>query len=134
MLVNFNYQTAAGKTPRIVPTPYFVNRVDFLQKSITYILGTSATNNTFLNKEAITIFPNPVNDDYHLVVEVSRKQDVSVVITDIMGRTISTEVMALSSGKNDFKRPASGLVSGLYIVKLIDANGQTIYTGKLQKK
>lgn len=30
MLVNFNYQTAAGKTPRIVPTPYFVNRVDFI--------------------------------------------------------------------------------------------------------
>lgn len=118
--------------PALIDT--FVNRVDFLQKSITYILGTSATNNTFLNKEAITIFPNPVNDDYHLVVDVSRKQNVSVVITDIMGRTISTEVMALSSGKNDFKRPASGLVSGLYIVKLIDANGQTIYNGKLQKK
>ena len=29
LLVNFNYSTAAGKTPIIVPTPYFVNRVDF---------------------------------------------------------------------------------------------------------
>jgi hypothetical protein len=29
MLVNFNYTTASGKTPVIVPTPYFVNRVDF---------------------------------------------------------------------------------------------------------
>lgn len=29
ILVNFNYTTAAGKTPTIVPTPYFVNRVDF---------------------------------------------------------------------------------------------------------
>ena len=29
VLVNFNYSTAAGKTPVIVPTPYFVTRVDF---------------------------------------------------------------------------------------------------------
>ena len=29
VLVNFNYETAAGKTPVIVPTPYFVTRVDF---------------------------------------------------------------------------------------------------------
>lgn len=29
MLVNFNYTTAASKTPVIIPTPFFVNRVDF---------------------------------------------------------------------------------------------------------
>jgi len=29
ILVNFNYSTASGKTPVIVPTPYFVTRVDF---------------------------------------------------------------------------------------------------------
>ena len=29
ILVNFNYSTASAKTPTIVPTPYFVNRVDF---------------------------------------------------------------------------------------------------------
>ena len=29
VLVNFNYSTASGKTPIIVPTPYFVTRVDF---------------------------------------------------------------------------------------------------------
>jgi hypothetical protein len=29
VLVNFNYSTAVGKTPVIVPTPYFVTRVDF---------------------------------------------------------------------------------------------------------
>lgn len=29
VLVNFNYNTATGKTPVIVPTPYFVTRVDF---------------------------------------------------------------------------------------------------------
>ena len=29
ILVNFNYTTQAGKTPVIVPTPYFVTRVDF---------------------------------------------------------------------------------------------------------
>jgi hypothetical protein len=29
ILVNFNYTTQSGKTPVIVPTPYFVNRVDF---------------------------------------------------------------------------------------------------------
>ena len=29
ILVNFNYTTQAGKTPVLVPTPYFVNRVDF---------------------------------------------------------------------------------------------------------
>jgi len=29
VLVNFNWSTAVGKTPVIVPTPYFVTRVDF---------------------------------------------------------------------------------------------------------
>lgn len=29
VLVNFNWSTATGKTPVIVPTPYFVTRVDF---------------------------------------------------------------------------------------------------------
>jgi hypothetical protein len=29
LLVNFNYTTATGKTPVIIPTPYFVTRVDF---------------------------------------------------------------------------------------------------------
>lgn len=30
MLINFNYTTASGKTPIIVPTPYFVDHIDFL--------------------------------------------------------------------------------------------------------
>jgi NADP-dependent 3-hydroxy acid dehydrogenase YdfG len=69
-----------------------------------------------------------------MAIEVSSKQNVIVVLTDVMGRSIYADNVVLNAGKNVFTKSISGLTTGMYMVRVTDIEGQTLYSGKLQKK
>ena len=118
--------------PALIDT--FVNRVDFLEKSITYILGTSSATNTLKYKPTVILFPNPAQQEYSMAIEVSSKQNVVVVLTDVMGRRIYADDVILNAGKNVVTKSIAEIAAGMYMVSVTDTEGQTLYSGKLQKK
>jgi hypothetical protein len=66
----------------------------------------------------LTIVPNPATD----VLHVSAAKSISnVTVTTVAGQVVRSEVFA--KGKSDVTLSLSGLASGIYVVKVVDADG-----------
>ncbi len=73
-------------------------------------------------------FPNPTNGGASLHFSLERSADASVVVYDLMGRTVATLVEgARPAGSQTVSFDASNLASGLYLVRLT-SEGRTATT------
>ncbi|MBI5646832.1 MAG: PQQ-binding-like beta-propeller repeat protein [Ignavibacteriae bacterium] len=82
---------------------------------------------------ALTIeapYPNPGLEYVVLRVHTSRRQEVSVHVTDLLGRTILTiaDQKVSGIGTHPIRIPVSGLRSGAYICTVTDGEGASIGT------
>ena len=71
-----------------------------------------------LNSSQVYLYPNPAGNE--LTVEISVKEDgiTTLLITDLLGKTIKTEELNLQKGNNIFKISLEELASGMYFVTL----------------
>jgi uncharacterized delta-60 repeat protein len=60
-----------------------------------------------------SLYPNPAHDFIHIQTEVDNTGEVLVAISDITGRTVSSEIMQLSNGHLQIDLPGS-LNEGIY--------------------
>jgi hypothetical protein len=78
-----------------------------------------------LNADAIsfTVAPNPVSGgaaDVQFTVPGARAEQGSVIVTDLMGRTVATLASGnIAAGAQRYSLNTSGLAAGQYIVKLV---------------
>jgi hypothetical protein len=77
--------------------------------------------NVVSNSPQITVYPNPVENEISVLVNCKGKQPLQIQITDISGAIVHRETTLLSFGT--LKIPVQLLSSGLYLIKLNDANG-----------
>jgi hypothetical protein len=73
---------------------------------------------------SVKLYPNPVND--LLTIETNANY-FSVTLYDVTGRAVMTVI-------NETQLDVSGLNSGIYIADVRDANGVSLYSGKLIKE
>ncbi len=79
------------------------------------------------------VFPNPITTSTFSVLFTDKKEGVyTIILTDLAGRTLQTKTVNVSKGVqtenvNLTKRPAKGM----YMVKVVDANKQTVLTEKV---
>jgi hypothetical protein len=66
------------------------------------------------------MYPNPANDMVNLELNGSYKEQVSVIITDITGKTVSTESISLDGSVATI--PTAALSNGIYMVHLSSAS------------
>ncbi|MCY7290732.1 MAG: T9SS type A sorting domain-containing protein, partial [Ferruginibacter sp.] len=72
------------------------------------------------------IYPNPVQDNMQLTIRnVTKNKTAQIVITDVLGRVISTQNINLQSGINTINAQAQQLQKGIYFVKVILSGGKT---------
>jgi hypothetical protein len=72
------------------------------------------------------IYPNPVQDNMQLVIRnVTKNETAQIIVTDVLGRAMSTEYKNLQSGVNSMSINAQQLQRGVYFVKVILSNGKT---------
>lgn len=76
------------------------------------------------------IYPNPVQDQINIVLNLKKETNIKVDITDLSGRIISSENYNLSGMKN-VQLDASGLSHGMYLVKII--GGDEVLTSRIIK-
>ena len=87
----------------------------------TTALSTSISENTIVN--AISIYPNPVNDIATLSFTTTEKSKTAITIFNILGEVVySNEIGSLSSGQHIMPISTSSISEGMYFVNLITNN------------
>jgi hypothetical protein len=65
------------------------------------------------------IFPNPARDQVNVLINAVRRDDITLVVTDVLGRTVKQKAANVETGSNTIPIDISSLASGSYMVKLI---------------
>ncbi|MDO9257588.1 MAG: T9SS type A sorting domain-containing protein [Bacteroidales bacterium] len=81
---------------------------------------------------AITLYPNPVNDQLHIQYESATTEDIQLKITDILGRLVLQKTISSHSGTNEITIPVEQLPQGLYLCSL--RNGNKLEINKFLKQ
>ncbi len=63
---------------------------------------------------AITIYPNPVNNELNVSLGLAADETIAFEIIDAVGRVIQSETVAMTAGKNSYRFSTEALASGLY--------------------
>jgi hypothetical protein len=87
--------------------------------------------NTRINSAMIV--PNPSKNNSNLQLNLSQSVELNISITDIAGRIVSIQDRSCSKGENSISLPSTGLMAGLYIIKINDPSGN-LYTLKWVKE
>ena len=72
------------------------------------------------NEASFNIYPNPVSDKLYIETEVEIEE---VVVYDVFGRQQVTEI---PSHQGDLSIDVADLNSGVYFVKVVTENGETV--------
>ena len=96
------------------------------------IANSTALNNIHINRDKITINPNPANENITIQTECKAEQSMDIVILNPFGQTITLQSVRLQKGRNVIPFNISFLKPGLYFISL--TNGNETYTQKLIKQ
>ena len=100
----------------VVPVPFLVTGVIFDPNKhiISSSNSTTLSNNSFELEEAISVYPNPANDELHIMMPTTT-QLVKVEIYNTLGQLLATHQMA------DFR--IDNLSSGMHVMKITTSEG-----------
>lgn len=73
--------------------------------------------------EKMNLYPNPANENVILNYVSLDGGDHRITITDVNGKLVSTYSIAAMKGNNEQQISLSGMNAGIYIVTIIDENG-----------
>lgn len=80
------------------------------------------------------LFPNPASSTINVLIAAPGKDKVTVMITDMAGRTVAQQVANVETGSNTIPVDISRLTNGTYMVKLVCSNDCTMAVGKFVKQ
>lgn len=95
-----------------------------------FIAGFPVDMKNIINKGGIKIYPNPVHDE--LNVEFATAGKYSIIITDVVGKTISNNTVSVSAGRTEL--PMDQLPAGMYLIQVKDEKGNILLKDKLTKQ
>jgi hypothetical protein len=84
------------------------------------------------NNQALVVYSNPFSDQIRLKVNVSRAQNLTMTVSDMLGRTYLSQSYHAQSGDNFVNLQPAAAGSGMYVLRIHgDSYDQTI---KLEKQ
>ncbi len=72
----------------------------------------------------LTIVPNPAKDNIEIQTTISKKETISVRVSDASGKVVLAKSETVENGRQHIKLNTEKLISGVYIVE-IKSNGKT---------
>ena len=142
--VGYDWKLYAGTWSIVDSNTYFVQALDaqIWKLVFTYFTG-SATGQTMLEKTAVVtgvenqhallnqfaLYPNLIHSNSELLFSVATKlTDPVLSIVDLTGRIISANPIQVESGLNVRAMNFSGLIPGIYFLRLSDQSGNSSVT------
>jgi ELWxxDGT repeat protein len=95
---------------------------------------TDTTIKTLFNQHFV-LYPNPVKDICYLDVSLNESGNFAVLVDDMLGRQVyRSGKLNYASGTVTVPIDVSNLSSAVYILRVVDERGRTVYTSKLVKQ
>jgi hypothetical protein len=76
-------------------------------------------------------YPNPFNPATVIRFASPRNGDVKLVIYNVLGQVVKSEIVGAVSGINKYRFDAKGLASGIYLYKVFGEHSASSNTGKM---
>ena len=112
---------------------YRLKQVDFDGKfsysKIVFIKGEGVT-----QLSIASLYPNPTHQLLNAVLEAPIAQRVQLVIADLAGKVVMQQTMELQKGANNTAVNVASLAKGVYVVKVVCANGCEAAVSKFVKE
>jgi hypothetical protein len=70
-----------------------------------------------------SLYPNPAKNEIKVSIESPTAEKVTLLLTDLTGKTIQQKTTTLKSGSNLIDLNVTTLAQGTYFVKIICSNG-----------
>lgn len=83
-----------------------------------------------INKNSISVYPNPAENNLNIDLDLIKNSDVEINITDVTGKIVFNKTSKLSKGENKLNIETAGLASGLYFVQ-VNADSNFVTTKKI---
>jgi hypothetical protein len=80
------------------------------------------------------LFPNPASSLVNVLIATPNKDKITLVVTDIAGRTAIQQVVNVETGSNTIPVDINRLTSGTYLVKLVCSSSCESAVGKFVKQ
>lgn len=107
-----------GDLWQMQPLAYSAGKMIFRKR----MLFPLAVTNVNSNIEAMNVYPNPAQQNMHVLLEVKNASNAQVTITDFTGKTVSSSTTQLNSGLNALNIPCGQLPNGNYILSIKGEN------------
>jgi trimeric autotransporter adhesin len=118
-LVNYTYEDKASAT---LSTYYKLKQIDkdgkFTMSNTVFIKAEKAS-----LMSIVTIYPNPASNVVNVMVVSPINSKASIIIADILGKTVSQQSVDVTTGENTILLNLSKLNAGNYTIKLSCTNG-----------
>ena len=135
-----NVNIAPGLTSNTVTSPLKLTETNtcgntslFRTTTITRCLSPDAMNaeggSTFTN-----VYPNPTSSEFTMDVTMDRDQEIVMEVFDILGNVVISEKHNLVSGTSTMKTSLEQFNSGIYFVRILDANSNVLHTERVVKQ
>ena len=76
----------------------------------------------------VSVYPNPANDRIMIEAVVTEDKDVTIEITDVLGKTVKESKHSLNEGKNTVKIDLSEQANGIYMIYIKDKTTNEVIT------
>jgi len=114
IIANHTYTTGGPYTITCIVEDTVCNTIDTTTFAVNMTIGVTENELT----RSINIFPNPSAGIFNLTFDVNSNEDVSIVVIDALGRTISTESFSNGSGTITRQLDLKSQARGLYFVHI----------------
>ena len=71
------------------------------------------------------VYPNPTSGAGYVAIDSEVEQSVRLLITDMQGRMVSDQTLALQSGLQTIELQTAEWPAGLYLAHLVSAQGHS---------
>ena len=88
--------------------------------------ASSLAENTSESVRKISVSPNPVEDETHVVLYNTKQALANCTLMDITGKTIWHMQKQFAQGLNNFKLNMNNFSKGIYLLKINDENGTVV--------
>ncbi len=112
----------------------FGNRVNFMEKGITYLLGSTTGLNSAVKNNTFVLYPNPAETEVTINANCEKATVATLEFYDAQGRRVKQQQMQLKTGSNEVGASIEELGCGLLLVKVVAEDGSVLYTGRLIKQ
>ncbi len=108
------------------------NVSDLANGNLVYQSKKVNTNEVAISKGQVSIFPNPaVNNSFTVNFSKLNAGNYSLILTDINGKTVLNKTVNVNSVSTEKVSMPSSTGKGIYMLRVVDANGNTVHTDRV---